>query len=137
MTHIRVEKTSMEPIFQANDRVLPIKPITLKRGDVVFFKHPDTDHLRVKRIIGLPGEKFEMVNSRVFINDVKLANFISYCNKALDHGPVQIPEDQYFLLGDHRDISKDSRHFGPISTDEILYKALAIYRPLAHFKILL
>jgi signal peptidase I len=127
----------MEPIFIKGDHILAIKSHKLKRGDIVFFKHADSDHLRVKRIIGLPGEKFEMINSKILINDVKLANYIHYCNRESNYGPVQIPEDHYFLLGDNRDISKDSRYFGPISVDEILYKALAIYRPISHFKILL
>jgi signal peptidase I len=132
-----IDKTSMEPIIISGDRILAIKSTKLRRGDIVFFKHAVSEPFRVKRIIGLPGEKLEIVAGRILINDLKLANYVQCCKSYPDYGPVQVPEDHYFLLGDHREISKDSRHLGAISIDEIRYKALAIYRPISRFKILL
>ena len=133
-----IHQSSMEPIFQKGDRILAgsVKLIGLKRGDVAFFKDAVSGIFRVKRVIGLPCEKLEIRNGGILINDRKLADYVHGLTHPSSHGPVLIPQDHYFLMGDRRDVSEDSRDFGPVPLERILYKALAIYRPFGHFKIL-
>ena len=111
-------------------KILPYKE--LKRGDVIVFKYPNSpDVAYVKRLIGLPGEKVEMVGRTVYINDKALEeNYTQYLDSGSvyeRHGPFFVPEGKYFAMGDNRDNSQDSRFWGYVPRDHIIGKALAIY----------
>jgi len=111
-------------------RVLPYKE--LKRGDIIVFKYPNNPEVAyVKRLIGLPGEKVEMVGQTVYINDRPLQeNYTQYIDAASiyqRYGPFYVPEGKYFAMGDNRDNSQDSRFWGCVPRDHIIGKALAIY----------
>jgi len=104
----------------------------LKRGDVIVFKYPKgPETAYVKRLIGLPGEKVEMVGRTVYINGKPLQeNYTQYIDPGSvyeRYGPYQVPEGQYFAMGDNRDNSQDSRFWGFVPRDHILGKALVIY----------
>ncbi len=111
-------------------RLLPYKG--LKRGDVIVFKYPlSPDVAYVKRLIGVPGEKLEMIGRTIYINGKALKeDYTQYIDpgSVYEHyGPFQIPPDHYFAMGDNRDNSQDSRFWGFVPRDHIIGKALAIY----------
>jgi signal peptidase I len=111
-------------------RILPYKE--LKRGDVIVFKYPQSpDVAYVKRLIGLPGEKVEMVGRTVYIDGQPLKeDYTQYIDAGSiyeRYGPFQVPEGKFFAMGDNRDNSQDSRFWGYVPRDHIIGKALAIY----------
>jgi signal peptidase I len=111
-------------------KILPYRE--LQRGDVIVFKYPkspDTDY--VKRLIGLPGETVEMKGRTVLINgkplEEKYTQYIDPESIYSHYGPYEVPQDQYFAMGDNRDNSLDSRWWGFVPRDHIVGKALLIY----------
>jgi signal peptidase I len=111
-------------------KVLPYKD--LRRGDVIVFKYPQNpDVAYVKRLIGLPGERVEMNGHTVTINGTPLEeSYVQYIDSGSiyqRYGPFDVPEGQYFAMGDNRDNSQDSRFWGFVPRDHIIGKALVIY----------
>ena len=104
----------------------------LKRGDVIVFKYPrKPDVAYVKRLIGLPGERVEMIGRKVYVNGVALeetyTQYIDAGSVYERYGPFVVPENQYFAMGDNRDNSQDSRFWGYVPRENIIGKGLAIY----------
>jgi signal peptidase I len=117
-------------VHSAWEKFLPYKD--LKRGDVIVFKYPMAPETAyVKRLIGLPGEKVEMVGRTIYINGNPLPeNYTQYIDPSSIYahfGPYQVPEGQYFAMGDNRDNSQDSRYWGFVPRDHFIGKALVIY----------
>jgi len=111
-------------------KLLPYRD--LRRGDVIVFKYPnDPDTAYVKRLIGLPGDRVEMVGHTVYINGEGLKeDYTQYIDSGSiydRYGPYDIPEGKYFAMGDNRDNSQDSRFWGTVPRDHIIGKALAVY----------
>ena len=109
---------SMIPIVQPGDRLIVNRLAYLfeepQRGDIVMFIYPDNEKDNyLKRIIGLPGEKVEIRDGLVYINDSKKPLYEPYLNDPPngDFGPYNVPEGCYFMLGDNRDISQDARYW--------------------------
>lgn len=101
-----------------------------KRGDVVIFEPPDVvNEDYIKRVIGLPGDKVEVKNGKVFVNDVALDE--PYIKEApFSPFPATIvPSGHLFVMGDNRNASRDSRSFGMLSIDLVVGKALLVYWP--------
>ncbi|MFD1849215.1 signal peptidase I [Oceanobacillus bengalensis] len=131
-----VEGDSMDPTLEDGERVIFNKLIYLlddpKRGDIVIIQRPAKNY--VKRIIGLPGETIEISSGDLYINNEQYTqNFLP--EKAIyqsdNYGPLTIPEDSYFVMGDNRSISKDSRNgLGLILEDEIIGKSEVIIYPI-------
>ncbi len=132
---------SMLPTIQLQDRLIVDKISynfsEVKRGDVVVFRPPSnvdqsgTDW--VKRVIGLPGEKVEIRNGEVFINEQELTEPYEMEKPNYKYGPFVIPEGSYFVLGDNRNNSKDSHYWGELSNQNIVGKVFIRYWPLDHF----
>jgi signal peptidase I len=134
------ETPSMEPTVLVGDHVVVDKSAYAfsepKRGDIVFFRateHPET--IFMKRIVGMPGETIEIRNKEVFVNGKKIdepyVQFLRPSTGATFNGdsvaPTVIPAEAYFLLGDNRDNSLDSRFIGPVLRRQFLGKAKTIY----------
>jgi signal peptidase I len=110
-----------------------------QRGDVIVFKAPhNEDYDYIKRIIGLPGETVKILNGRVYINGLPFdeseylpSSTLTSAGKFLKEGEeVAIPADKYFVLGDNRSHSSDSRDWGFVNQDNIVGKAWFVYWPL-------
>ena len=112
-----------------------------QRFDIVIFKYPDDEkQLFIKRIIGLPGETVTIKDGKVYINDSQEPLDDSFCPEtplAKGDGVYQVPEDCYFMLGDNRNYSKDSRYWVNkyVARDKILGKAVLRYWPLNKIKL--
>ena len=141
--HLLVNKFVFGPSASAVERaVLPMA--SLKRGEVVVFKYPEEpDRDFIKRVIGLPGETVELREKKVYINGTPLnepyVHFLSPPRGGTEfnevtsfdvrerYGPVTVPPNQYFVMGDNRDNSQDSRYWGFLPRDLVKGKALVIY----------
>ncbi len=137
---VKVEGTSMAPLLSDQERIFINKFVyrfePIERGDVIVFWYP-LDHSKsfIKRVIGLPGETIELRRGRLYI-DGKEINEVYVPPSFFDgtsYGPLQIPQGNYFVMGDHRDSSNDSRMFGTVSRDYIYGKAVFAYWPVDHF----
>lgn len=141
-----VPTSSMEPTIHEKSRMIGFRLSYIfsepKRGDIIIFKYPDDEKQNfVKRVIGLPGEYVEVKNGIVYINDEPLEESYVYFiggspDKKGDFAKTLVPKGSYFVLGDNRNNSKDSRfwttsHF--VKEDEILGKAVFSYYPSLYF----
>ena len=135
--NFRVQGPSMHPNLQSSELVLVSKLSYLRsspsRGDVVVFRKPGGKREDlVKRVIGLPNEVIEVRAGRVFVNGLELdeRTYISRLGHSVAP-PQRIPEGSYFVLGDNRSVSEDSRKFGPVPVGAIVGKVWIIYWPFA------
>lgn len=129
---------SMKNTIMPNDRIVAFRLSYLfsepKRGDIIVFKAPDErDILYVKRIIGLPGETVNIIDGKVYINDSQTPLEDSYILEDMigSFGPYVVPEDSYFMMGDNRNDSQDSRYWEHtfLPKDDILGKVIFKYYP--------
>ena len=141
LVHASVSGQSMDPTLESADQLLLRTSGPIKRFDVVVFTRADQTTY-VKRVIGVPGETVSYRNDQLYINGRHVDEpFLNQAKKkpgilTSDFelktliGEKQIPKDEYFVLGDNRQISKDSRLFGTIHRDTILGRAVAVYWPI-------
>jgi len=137
---VKVEGTSMAPLLSDQERIFINKfvyrfePIT--RGDVVVFWYPlDRSKSFIKRVIGLPGETIEIRRGIVYVNGKTMDEpYVppQYAD-VTDYGPTRVPQGCYFVMGDHRISSNDSRVFGPVASQYIYGRAVFAYWPVDHF----
>jgi signal peptidase I len=133
---VRVEGTSMLPRLEDHDRLFINKFVyrisAIHRGDVVVFHYPrDPEKSYIKRVIGLPGDRLAIERGQVWLNGKPLREgYVPEEYQDMRSYPeTVIPEDAYFVMGDHRSISSDSREFGPVDRDLIYGKAVFVYWP--------
>ncbi|WP_241558807.1 signal peptidase I [Oceanobacillus halophilus] len=135
-----VEGESMGPTLQDGERVIFNKLVYLidepDRGDIVIIQRPTKNY--VKRVIGLPGETVEIKDGELLINGERyIQNFLTEEAKLQtnNYGPVTIPDENYFVMGDNRAISKDSRNgLGLILESEIIGKSEIIIFPISEWE---
>lgn len=157
-----IPSVSMEPTIQVNDRVMVNKLAyqfgEVGRGDIVVFTNPmepeSTETLPeavirsvleavgirtrglddlIKRVVGLPGETLEIKDGEMLIDGSPIAETYTDASFLPDFGPVVIPDDSVFVMGDNRDESFDSRRFGPIPIDHVIGRAFVVIWPLSRF----
>ncbi len=135
---VQVEGTSMMPHLENNERIFINKFVyrfeAIKRGDIVVFWYPlDPAKSYIKRVIGLPGERVSIVEGKVYIDGRPLKE--SYIPpEYLDHQsepPAMVPPGHYYVLGDHRESSNDSRIWGTVDRKYIYGKAVFVYWPFS------
>ena len=112
-----------------------------ERGDIVIFRYPDNEKLYyVKRVIGLPGETVEVIDGKVYINGSDTSLDEPYLPEPMEgsYGPYEVPEGCYFMMGDNRNNSSDSRTdiVGNIKREDIIGKAWLRIWPLSDFGVL-
>lgn len=142
LINARIPSSSMEETIMMNDRIfgnrLAYKSDDPKRFDIVIFRYPDDPStLFIKRIIGLPGETVEIRSGKVYIDGSAEPLDDSFCKEEPlgDFGPFEVPEGCYFMMGDNRNNSNDSRfwHNKYVEEDAILGKAVLRYWPFSKF----
>lgn len=134
---VKVEGTSMMPSLDDQERIFinkfvyRIEPI--QRGDIVVFRYPrDPQKSFIKRVIGVAGDHVRIVDGRVYLNGKMLVE--DYVPRIYrddrSYPDVVVSQDCYFVLGDHRSLSNDSRDFGPVDSTYIYGKAVFGYWPM-------
>ncbi len=130
----------MAPLLSDQERIFINKFVyrfePIERGDVVVFWYPlDRSKSFIKRVIGLPGDTIEIRSGHLYLNDKELQEpYVpaSYLDGS-SYAARKIPADEYFVMGDHRDSSNDSRMFGTVPRDYIYGKAVFAYWPVTQF----
>ena len=133
---VRVEGTSMLPRLEDRDRLFINKFVyhieSIQRGDVVVFHYPlDPEKSYIKRVIALPGDRVWIDHGRVWLNGKpQVENYVpDRFRDSRSMAEMVVPDDSYFMMGDHRSISSDSREFGPVERELIYGKAVFVYWP--------
>lgn len=138
--HILVNKFALAPLSHPIERLF-LPQSDVGRGDVIVFRYPgDPQQDYVKRVIGLPGETVKIVNKVVFVERAGEEGYIALLEPYSNHkdpgsvppgldnfGPVEIPAGHYFVMGDNRDNSLDSREWGFVPRANIIGRGLVIY----------
>jgi len=134
---VKVEGTSMMPSLEDQERIFVNKFVyrlePIERGDVVVFRYPrDPSKSFIKRVIGLAGDRIRINAGQVWVNGKRLEE--DYVPRAYEdlrsYSETVVPPGSYFVLGDHRSLSNDSRDFGPVSDSYIYGKAVFGYWPV-------
>jgi signal peptidase I len=137
--HLIVNKMIFSPAATGFERaILPTRAV--RRGDIVVFKYPqEPDRDFIKRVIGLPGDRLELRRKVVYINGSPLTEGYAHLDTPASdsagvtgdlrefYGPVTVPDGQYFMMGDNRDNSEDSRYWGFLPAHYVKGRALFIY----------
>lgn len=139
LINARIPSSSMEDTIMINDRVFGNRLAYTgekepDRFDIIIFRYPDNEkQYFIKRIIGLPGETVEIRDGKVYINNAEEPLDDSFTKETPtgNYGPYEVPEDCYFVMGDNREHSNDSRFWVHtyVEKDEILGKAVFRYWP--------
>jgi signal peptidase I len=137
---VKVEGTSMAPLLSDQERIFINKFVyrfeAIHRGDVVVFWYPlDRSKSFIKRVIALPGETVTIRQGVVTVNGTVVPEpyVPPQYEDVSDYGPQRVPTDSYFVMGDHRISSNDSRVFGPVPSQFIYGRAVFAYWPVDHF----
>jgi signal peptidase I len=134
---VKVEGVSMMPGLEDQERIFVNKFVyrwePIQRGDIVVFRYPrDTSKSYIKRVIGVAGDRVRIDGGQVFVNGEPLdEDYVpSEYADARSYPETIVPPNSYFVLGDHRTMSSDSREFGPVSERYIYGKAVFGYWPM-------
>ncbi|MGC2697645.1 MAG: signal peptidase I [Candidatus Angelobacter sp.] len=140
---VKVEGGSMEPGLEDQERIFINKLVyrfeSIERGDIVVFRYPrDTRKSFIKRVIGLPGDHIRISYGHVYVNGQLMAEpYVpqDYLD-VKSYSEMVVPNSAYFVLGDHRSMSNDSRDFGPVMRGYIYGKAVFGYWPMEKLGVL-
>ncbi len=130
ITPIKVNGQSMYDTLEGTEYMLLNKMSKIERFDIVVVK-ANNDEL-IKRIYGLPGETISIESNTIYINDKKIEDAYAYGENS-DFEKITLEEDEYFILGDNRAVSLDSRYIGPIKKNQIKGTADFIIFPFSRF----
>src|SRR5690349_2672583 len=134
---VKVEGTSMMPSLDDQERIFINKFVyrlePIQRGDIVVFRYPrDPAKSFIKRVIGVAGDHVRIEDGKVYLNGKLVSE--DYVPRAYEdersYSEIIVPPDAYFVLGDHRSLSNDSRDFGPVDASYIYGKAVFGYWPM-------
>lgn len=131
-TPVRVDGDSMNKTFKNGDILILYKLSEIKRFDVIVLHEEKDNEKIIKRIIGMPGDTVAIKDGEIYINDEKIDDEYAY-GMTSDYDRITLKSDEYFILGDNRLISKDSRYFGPIKEKEIKGKVVFRIFPFSKF----
>ena len=138
----KIPSGSMVPAIRVDDRVLVNKFVYRfaepERGDIVLFENQEGQKTPlIKRVVGLPGDNLEIRRGKVSVNGEPLDEPYVRSDpckrgypRTCSYGPVTVPENHYFMMGDNRTNSVDSRFFGPVPEDDVIGEALVRFWPL-------
>jgi signal peptidase I len=133
---VKVEGTSMMPGLDDQERIFINKFVyrwePIERGDVVVFRYPgDPTKSYIKRVVALAGDRVRIEEGRVYVNGDQLDEpyVLGYFRDDRTYPVMTVPPNSYFVLGDHRNMSSDSRDFGPIPQNSVYGKAVFVYWP--------
>jgi signal peptidase I len=140
---VKVEGGSMEPGLEDQERIFINKLVyrleNIGRGDIIVFRYPrDPRKNFIKRVIGIPGDRIRVTNGRVYVNGQwKPEPYVpeQYMDSR-SYPETVVPADSYFVMGDHRTMSNDSRDFGAVARDFIYGKAVFGYWPVERVGVL-
>ena len=128
ITPVRVNGSSMDNTLKSGDVMLLYKMASIERNDIVVVGPEVQGSNIIKRVIGMPGEKIKCTDGIIYINDKKYNDKYAY-GMTSDFEEVTLDDDEYFVLGDTRLVSEDSRIFGPIEEDTIKGQASIVLYP--------
>lgn len=131
-TPVKVDGDSMYNTLNDNDIVLLSKLSSIDRFDIIVLKENDNNATIIKRVIGMPGDKVKIRNNKIYINNKIIEDDYAY-GETSDYDEITLGDDEYFVLGDNRLISKDSRYFGAIKKSDIKGKAIFRLFPFTRF----
>lgn len=132
ITPVRVDGDSMKNTLKNGDILLLYKLGSINKLDIIVLDEEKDNEKIIKRVIGLPGETVAIKKGKIYINDKVIDDEYAY-GETSDYDKVTLEDDEYFILGDNRLISKDSRYFGPIKKSEI--KGKIVFRLFPFTKI--
>lgn len=150
LTPIVVEGASMKPTLQDQDRMIVTKIGEPKRFDIVVF-HASEGEDYIKRVIGLPGDRIEYIDDKLYVNG-KLYDepYLEKSKQEVQYGPLTnsftlretpvdsdvVPKGHLFVMGDNRRNSKDSRHIGAVPIEKVVGTTNIVYYPIKDMKII-
>jgi signal peptidase I len=134
---VKVEGGSMEPGLEDQERIFINKLVyrleSIERGDIIVFRYPrDPRKSFIKRVVGLPGDRVKISAGRVYVNGERILEpyVPGEYQDSRSYPEIEVPENNYFVLGDHRSMSNDSREFGSVPRSFIYGKAVFGYWPM-------
>lgn len=138
---------SMEDTLLKNDRILVSKVQyyfrSPRHGEIIVFWFSAEEKHFIKRVIGLPGDRIEMVRKKLYVNNVlQVEPYVVHKGPAFDPAriddirPMTVPKDRFFVMGDNRDHSKDSRYWGFVEKSDVVGKAFLVFWPVTRWKLL-
>ncbi len=135
-----VRGASMEPTLHNNERLIANKISyrfeTPERGEIIIFRPPlEIKRNYIKRIIGIPGDKIEIANGEIYLNDKKLEEPYVKNRSYENMPPTIVPDDSFFVLGDNRPNSSDSRYWGFVPRKNVVGRAWIVFWPLNRIRL--
>lgn len=134
---VKVEGGSMEPGLEDQERIFINKLVyhweSIERGDIIVFRYPrDPRKSFIKRVIGLPGDRVRISYGRLYLNGKRMeeAYVPPEYQDSRSYPETYVPPNTYFVMGDHRSMSNDSRDFGPVDRRFVYGKAVFGYWPV-------
>ena len=132
ITPVRVDGASMDQTLEDGQILLLYKLANIDYGDIVVLDEEKEGEIIIKRIIGMPKDTVSIKDNTVYVNGEEIEEDYAY-GETSDYEEITLGDDEYFILGDNRPISKDSRYFGPVKEDEIIGKVIFRLWPFNKF----